>query len=239
MPGRGKSPSQKTMSTLESAISTRMTEYDSLSKKVAGLEAKVKHAEDVLQRAKDGVARSKAEETCVKLRNELLDAKRADEEKIEYLLDVLPFIKEYTTPHQGEALTSQFKPINSGIEQFVDISENTNKNEILVKYLANIERDETAMQRLALGNENIHEADVCSACGNRLVFKTEESILCCESCGLTKPHFEGSARNLSYDEEVSHSTRGQFCYKKFNHLLESLNSIQGKENTTIPDKCRH
>lgn len=220
------------MTTLEAAVSSRMQEFKGMAQSIDMLETRLKTAQRALDKAKDASCKSKAEAACAKVQKELHHARRADEEQIEYLLNALPFIREYALPQE-----KQEKPAMAptGIAQFVDISQTSNKNEVLTKYLAAVEGDEGAMQRLAMGSKQDNEANECAACGNRLLFHADESMLCCESCGMTLPHFEGSSRNLSYDEEIAHSTRGQFCYKKFNHLLESLNSIQGKENTTIPD----
>ena len=161
-------------------------------------------------------------------------AQKADADTIQYLLDALPFIREYAAPPPSPT-SHPPHPATSRLETFVDISETTNRNEVFTRYLATIEKDEHALQKVALHTDKARDDNICPICGNRLVFYATESTLCCQVCGVTRAHFEGSSRNLSYDEEIAHSTRGQFCYKKFNHLLESLNSIQGKENTTIPE----
>jgi len=158
-----------------------------------------------------------------------------DDERVEYLLKSMPFIREYVTDLCPSPQIPSVVP--TGIENYVDVvSPGVKRSEILMNYMASVEHDETAMQAISTvscpAKDNV---DICRTCGNRLVFHTDESILSCEECGLSQTHFEGSSRNLSYDEELQHSTRGQFCYKKFNHLVENLKAVQGKENTTIPE----
>ena len=181
-------------------------------------------------------------EGLFKQRIEEFDARGAEDEKIAYLLEAAPFLKEYDTiadddddePAEEEPLTTAAVSGSGAVplENFITMTHgsHTKRREILVRYLEEVEHIP-----VDVGKVGSHVETVCEECGGRLGTYRDQSCLICEECGLTKQYLEMGVRGLSYDEEVSRATKSQFSYKRLTHLIQWIDSLQAKENTTIPD----
>lgn len=188
-------------------------------------------------------------ESLVKQRIEEYDARGAEDEKIEYLLKAVPFLKEYDAiavngtqstqgtqdlePHDELRLLSTGSKTPTSLEEFVDIKdgEHSKRRDVLVRYLEEVEHIPVDLRKVG--------ADVqtaCLTCGGRVVIHQDESALVCESCGISQRYMECGMRSISYDEEVSRDTKSQFSYKRLTHLNQWIDALQAKENTTIPDE---
>lgn len=223
------------MTTLDTLIKQRLEEFDKKIHDVKTLEGRVKDTEKAFGKCPaTGKKTEKVKEELENARAALEEAQRAEDDKIQYLLDTVPFIREYVDDDEDaddDAHDEKVPITPSALENFVDIVGTNNKNKIFYKYLATVEKVIPHVQVTSTV-----EHDICKVCDNRLVFHVAESRLVCHSCGLSKNHIEISSRNLTYDEEVTMGTRSTFCYKRLNHLVEWLNSLQGKENTTVPEE---
>lgn len=153
--------------------------------------------------------------------------------EVEYILDTMPFIREYTSTQDATHPVAQSK---RGIDSFVTVKHKNNRNSVFQQYLVEVEKNVEAAQAIPLGAMRAHD-DVmtCQRCNHPFVFNSRESELVCTSCGTSQSHMVMSEQNLTFDQEVQQtSVINYFSYKRLNHFTEWLNSLQAKENTEIP-----
>lgn len=203
------------MTTLESRFSNKVAEYaqllDGARQRVRDLESG-RHGPEELERA----------------RRELAEVERGE---VEYLLDSMPFIREYSsTKVVNDA------PLIGGLANFVEVTHKTSKNSVLQRYLAHVEGqvDATTMAAVAAHGEegskrNPREAEYfCSLCQEGMDFHARESMLVCPACGACKAYTEMNGKNLTYEQEIHQDVVTYFAYKRLNHFCEWLNSLQAK-----------
>lgn len=160
------------------------------------------------------------------------DAGRILDEEIQYVLDTVPFIKEYSSTHKVDSKGDHTK----GLESFVEVTHKSNKNNVLQRYLMHVEKqvDTTTMAAAkAHGDKDSkkHPMDVeyfCEACDAGMVCNARESMLVCLQCGRCRAYAEMNATNLTYEQEIHQDVVTYFAYKRLNHFCEWLNSLQAK-----------
>jgi predicted RNA-binding Zn-ribbon protein involved in translation (DUF1610 family) len=147
---------------------------------------------------------------------------------IEHLLDALPYLKS------AEEDTGNHGPVDpqspQSIQQFLEITGSSSTKDIYLKYLAEVEHEEEASWHVIQEKDDM----VCFRCGGPLRINTTESVVICPQCGTATTWMEGSTRNLNYHEQMEYGSKRQYTYKRLSHLIETLNAVQGKENTSIP-----
>lgn len=156
--------------------------------------------------------------------------------EVEYMLNAAPFIRQYTSL---TAQTPAQKPRTAtGIDNFVTVQHQSNKNHVYQNYLIEVEKNLEAAQAMpAHGMRANEDVMTCATCDKPYVFNQRESELVCLACGSTKTHMEMSEHNITYDQESQqNSIVSYFAYKRLNHFTEWLNSLQAKENTEIPEE---
>jgi len=153
-----------------------------------------------------------------------------DQEAIEYLLETIPYIRQFDDA-QPKMATS---PTSGTIDSFVTVTD-TNTGHLYDQYLARVERDSDAMSRVASYREGASE-HVCDGCATPLTYSPVDATMICTSCGTTTPYFEGGTRGLNYHEQVEYQSKRAFTYKRISHFIECLNASQAKQNTSIPDE---
>jgi len=158
------------------------------------------------------------------------DSTSIEQEEIEYLLNTIPFVKEYyssdtiiAAEDEGEDEDEKDDaPVLYNVK-----SGNTNKR-TFNKYLYTVEKvfnDKTISAMTNLVTQD--QMELCK-CGGRLIHHVAASDLTCDKCGEIQPYVE------SYSQKED--TEGGMAYKRINHLTECLNALQGKEGTTVPDE---
>ena len=158
-----------------------------------------------------------------------------EEEDIEYLLNTVPFIREYTTTTTSvddEIVATT--PTKGRVDAYLNVRD-INTGHIYDQYMAMVEKDQDAMVRLASSHSS-QEAHVCEACGDPLMYAPVTAQMICTSCGMTTTHYEGGTRGLNYNEQVEYASKRSFTYKRISHFVECLNASQAKQNTSIPDE---
>jgi len=161
-----------------------------------------------------------------------LGAKDGSEASIEYMLQCMPYIRDYDTDQPSVSATLPGQP--GTIDSAIILGDTSNRKKVFDTFLHEIEGvpDDTA--HLTGTNYDCYE---CPTCRSIRVFMEAESTLLCESCGVSEYIIEGSTRNLTYDEEITARSNGNsFTYLRINHFVEHLNSLQAKELTEIPDE---
>ena len=233
------------MTTLDTRVKKRLADFDTVAATLQDLEDR--HAE--LQRqlraadqSRDPTGYFAIQDALLQLKPLLSKARDAETDKIAYLLNAIPYIRQYesesprhgglplaTTPAATPSATPAHKTNDVG--QFVTVTGTTNKRSVFMEYMRDVEgvSDET----VSLAGPTVDE---CAECGCRLVIDSVWSAQVCTGCGVTTQIMEGGSRNLTYDEEMHIDKRTAFSYKRLNHLTEYLNSIQAKENTIVPEE---
>lgn len=150
-----------------------------------------------------------------------------ESEKIQYLLTAAPFIKEYMQDEEGVPTVLAKK---TALDEYICVTNVSKRSEIFRRYLVEVEEN----PHVSLAEPEHQSVQYACSCGASRTFDTKESALVCESCGISVNHMEMSARNLTYNEEVSQITNSAYSYKRLNHMTEWLSSLQGKENCDIP-----
>lgn len=161
------------------------------------------------------------------------------EEEVQYVLDAVPFIREYTQtelPTTRTPSSAKAKKGTTRIDSFVTIKHKSNKNMVFQQYLVEVEKNTEAAQNMAMEvTRSVDDIMTCSNCNKPLEFHQREAVLICTSCGVANPYMEMSENNITYDQEVQqNSVVNYFAYKRLNHFTEWLNSLQARENTDIP-----
>ena len=166
--------------------------------------------------------------------DEVARAERMCDDEIQYLLDIAPLVRAYDTVHAVDPGQQDAAAAGRGLESFIRVTHKSNKNLVLQRYLAEVEKQPDAlpsgMQPRAMDKEM-----VCDECDAALLFNSREAALVCPRCGVARDFLELSEANLSYEQEVNTDVVNYFAYKRLNHFTEWLNSLQAKENTEIPD----
>jgi hypothetical protein len=161
------------------------------------------------------------------------DARGAEEEKITYLLRAAPYLQEYDEIDENTTDVTEASQPSCMLENFITVTDGTHskRREILVRYLEEVEHIPVDVGKVGGQLESS-----CAECGGDLVQIQDISALVCKQCGLSKQYLELGMRSISYDEEISRDTKSQFSYKRLTHLTQWIDSLQAKENTTIPDE---
>ena len=147
--------------------------------------------------------------------------KQIEEDEINYLLDTIPFIKEYDVKETVSDVAEQ----NS---VFQVKSKNTHTNTFR-KYLFHVEKvsNPTTLDAVT-DRETVDQIYTCT-CGGQMELwvNSTQSDLVCNECGATQPYIE------TYSGKESNEG---MAYKRINHLAECLNALQGKEGTNVPQE---
>ena len=163
------------------------------------------------------------------------NAEQIEQEEIEYLLNTVPFVKEYyssefavTEEEEEEEEEDEGDDEKDDVPVLYNVkSGNTNKK-TFNKYLYTVEKVvncRTASAMMDVTSRNQFETCKCSG---TLVHHVAEAAIVCDKCGEVQPYIE------TYSQKED--TEGGMAYKRINHLTECLNALQGKEGTTVPDE---
>lgn len=156
------------------------------------------------------------------------NAEQVEQDEIEYLLNTIPFIKEYTFE---AALVDEEEDEDEDEKEDTPALYNvkyTNTNKkTFNKYLYSVEKVQNE-KTLAAVMEQGDTSEHCQ-CGGDLLHHVAAAELICEKCGEVRPYVE------SYSQRED-TEGGGMAYKRINHLTECLNALQGKEGTTVPDE---
>jgi hypothetical protein len=162
-----------------------------------------------------------------------------DAQETEYLLSVVPFVQEYTSTR---AVNGGGRPVAGGLSDLVEVTHRTGRNNVLQRYLLEVERREDPALVAAVAAYEKRQCRVrpseaeywCPGCDARgMLLDSREAQLVCPHCGTTR-FAESSLENLTYDQEINQDIVSSFAYKRLNHFCEWLNSLQAKVSRPPP-----
>lgn len=157
-----------------------------------------------------------------------------DEEKVNFLLKAAPYILEYSADDDPSSVASSSPAKKGQLDSYVNVVGTSKKNEIFTKYQALVEGNVSALSQLHVFDMDEKQTDEICVCGEKMCFDVKESALVCTLCGESKQYSYSSTKNLSYTDEVSLNQSTAFSYKRINHFIEHINSIQARESTEVP-----
>jgi len=160
------------------------------------------------------------------------NAEQIEQDEIEYLLNTIPFIKEYYSSEsavtEDEYEDDEYEDEKNDAPVLYNVkSGNTNKK-TFNKYLYTVEKVINEETNSAVTDFTTQDQLEKCKCGGCLLHHTTKADLVCDKCGEVRPYVE------SYSQKED--TEGGMAYKRINHLTECLNALQGKEGTTVPDE---
>ncbi len=160
------------------------------------------------------------------------EAAKLERDEIEYVLDTIPFIKEYSSTKELDTPT----PAAGQLSNFVNVTHKTTRNNVLQRYLMHVEKqvDKTTVHAVQAHDEGskAHPPSIaeyfCEECDAGMEFHSRESLLVCTKCGRCREFNEMNVNNLTYEQEIHQGVVTYFAYKRLNHFCEWLNSLQAK-----------
>lgn len=177
---------------------------------------------NVKKKSKEFLENAIKSETDWKRKNELecelldLNDDKTDDTNIDYLLNVMPILKEYTENRVEENNSHE-------LNGFVNVTGNQNRGKLYDKYLGIIEN-----KSILPDSKCIY---TCNACKQSRIMI--ESTMICPTCGDSEISFDMGSQNMSYDQEINSEINISFAYKRINHFNEWIAQFQAKESTEI------
>lgn len=164
-----------------------------------------------------------------------LENNNINKEKIDFLLDVAPFINEYyhEESYNDNDNKQEFENV-SGMNNFVVTQQSSNrKGAVYEKYIRHI------------GDSNVCEINksdiICDVCNVNKIFDSHESSAICPECGKQSHTFDTHMYQNENTYQYNNGNDQQsevmpiYAYKRSNHFSEWLSQLQGKETTHIPE----
>ena len=118
--------------------------------------------------------------------------------------------------------------INAGIKKYINISESNNVTSMVSEYMAASNMMVSCGKKIDQKNSKFFECDVCH---EPLTTNSNECLLVCESCGVTKNWQDPDIPQWSDECDFSKTYR----YKKLGYFIEHLYRMQARGCTLIPD----
>jgi hypothetical protein len=153
------------------------------------------------------------------------NSEQIEQDEIEYLLNTIPFVKEYGL--ETCVINEKEKEDDDEAEIFNVRSMNTNKN-TFNKYLWHVEKVVNSETALAVTEAMTPDDMATCKCGGYLEHHAAEAALICDKCGEVQAYVESTT--------LFDKTADGMAYKRINHLTECLNALQGKEGTSVPQE---
>jgi len=120
--------------------------------------------------------------------------------------------------------------------KFIQRADDDGNKETLYKdYLAEVERDESILLERSFDVD----AYTCRTCNESCIVDARESTRICPKCGKNETIMEFNGTNLNYNDQVDHESKKPFVYKRLSHMIETINSAQGLQNTNVPEEVFH
>jgi hypothetical protein len=144
---------------------------------------------------------------------------------VDYILNCIPVIKEYTAEEQEAEVASTERLANLQVSRRGGVR----RKDIYRKYLEEVE-GEYEMKRPAQ-----ESAKPCRECGSMKPrqFDSASSQEVCVECGITE-YILGDEAGFKEEQEMEKTI--VYSYKRENHFNEWISQFQAKESTSVPDE---
>jgi len=145
---------------------------------------------------------------------------RHEKEMCDYMIDCIPFIKEYHAPEDIAPKIDVNNAFNA------KVTKKLQRKEIFEKYLGDVEGQ-------VIDKARDFQKHSCSACKSSNIFMNyRASEMVCSNCGIVSYVL---SEELTYKEEQETSEKTiNYSYKRENHFNEWISQFQAQESTTIP-----
>lgn len=175
-------------------------------------------------------------ECCINENNSM--SKIAQNEQIDFLLNVAPFIKEYysedSMPNEDEDDVKKSMDMSKvNMQNYVITQQSTNRKGVVY---------ENYMRHIGMSSELSKDCynveNYCTKCNVAKIYDTVDSSLICPTCGDYKHIMLPNVCNNTVINQTNNDhieTTPYYCYKRSNHFSEWLSQLQGKETTYIPE----
>jgi len=182
----------------------------------------------------EAIVYDKLEEFDENMIKNSLNKNEIKQNKIDFLLEVAPFINEYYHEDESNTTVCEISNTSNNMNNFIVTQQSTNrKGAVYEKYMRYI------------GDSNVYEINkddiICEICNVSKVFDSHESSAICPECGehsyTLDTHMFHNESSYQYNNgnEQQSEVMPIYAYKRSNHFSEWLSQLQGKETTHIPD----
>jgi hypothetical protein len=236
-------------STLETKVADRIRQYRQKIDRIPALQKSLASGDH-------------DEDTMRGLQLQLEECHAARLEETEFLLDAARFIQRYeneedldgdhtiTTTTSGveaddvdpsaAAATAAAVLLPPTMDSFVTVTAKRHRHRVLLEYMSRFDGDVDATRALMItmtpSRRGTYAAEhyTCSTCDVPLLYDAHQSQLICPQCAVAFPHMEMNALNQTFDQEQSSQLITSYSYKRLNHFMDYLNSLQGRDSAEIP-----
>jgi len=147
-------------------------------------------------------------------------AKDIEREQVEYLLDVIPFVRDYGKHEDVEEEDTDDTSL-------YHVKSKNKNNKTFQQYLYAVEKVVNQSTLHSVTEQRTVDSQYTCECGTPLEDHRSVSELVCPACG--------KCTYVLDSDDVTEQNEGM-AYKRLNHLTECLNALQGKEGTTVPQE---
>lgn len=154
-----------------------------------------------------------------------------DNEYIEYMLNIIPFIEMYINEENKIDEMDKVKTVpmtNKTFSNFIHITGNVSKGDIYKRYMFELEGDSSML------DFNATSQDVCPHCEDSIEMICDDSDMVCPVCGYSMNYIDSTLKFTSYQQDFE--MVNYIAYKRINHFNEWLSQFQGNESTVVPQE---
>ena len=160
-----------------------------------------------------------------------------ENERNKFMLQVLPFIKQYCDKSEEESLPQH---VNKHFNNFVNEHGIIQKGKLyrdFMKECMSIIIDDDDCDKIDLNDNGSAVSSMkCPECTQMsMAYIVNESTMTCMNCDYCFFYQDFSLTHFNNANTNNGEFVCQFAYKRINHFREWLTQIQGKENTLIPN----
>jgi hypothetical protein len=157
----------------------------------------------------------------------------------DYLFDIIPYIKRFTTEMKTERENFRKDVPNVDSKQqnitstsVVNVTGTKGLGTLLTEYLVNVENVKPKNYKVYKTKD-----DRCKYCFEEASFIIFDKIATrvCQLCGTSETYQREESNCFTFKDETENMTHlNQFAYKRSNHFLDWINSLESKMVNDIP-----
>jgi len=192
-------------------------------------EEKMKHFDDlqtvILDQKLQELEKTNDASTKEILKKEIYAIKNRDEE-LTYYFNAIKLVQEYFSLTEDDC-PEEIKLDSEGL-----ISRESRKTEIIREYFTAV-----GLSTPEEYKPNLYtNANNCKSCGGKNTMESHHDSFSCTNCGSVSNNSIITNEEISYSDKQDYEYVPVIDYKRINYFVESLNQIQAKEHTAIPQE---